>query len=61
MALNAGSTSSKVHPPMPRRVHLAKSAARARIATAAFTAEEPPSALPRRALIERPAKPVAPV
>ena len=59
--MNAGRTSSKAHPSMPRRVHLAKSAARARIATAAFTAEEPPSALPRSALIDRAARPVAPV
>jgi hypothetical protein len=61
LALNAGSTSSKVHPRMPRRVHLAKSAARAWIATAALMAEEPPSVLPRSALIERLARPVAPV
>lgn len=49
IALYDASTSLKDQLRMPRADHFAKSAARARRATAALTAELPPRALPRRA------------
>jgi hypothetical protein len=45
--LKVGSTASKDQPSTPCSAHLAKSAGRARSATVAFTAELPPSTLPR--------------
>jgi hypothetical protein len=47
LACGVGSTSAKDQPSAPCAPHLAKSAGRGRIATPAFTAELPPSTLPR--------------
>lgn len=59
IALKASSSSGHCQPSMPSARHFAKSAGRERIATAALTAELPPSVLPRGAWMLRPARPVS--